>query len=305
MRPLSRSRPKLPRTGNEQSLSENTPPSALLAHRSKGSLRGTLVSMLAFRFTPPAPRMASRVRRSVRLSSCTPAPSASVLREVRSALAAHRDDENAAAMRRYMKMKFTFFGVKAPLRCAAVRDVFARIGERTEGWKGVFDAAREIWMGEERECQLCALDLVFAFKKRWGKGLELEETAEVLGVLETFVREKQWWDTVDFAATKGFGTVGLESPAVVGALMDRWIEDDDVWVRRTALLYQLKFKERTDEERLFGYIRKQHREDSFWIRKAIGWALREYRKTNRAAVDSFVESASLSLLSTREALKHK
>jgi 3-methyladenine DNA glycosylase AlkD len=88
--------------------------------------------------------------------------------------------------------------------------------------------------------------------------------------------------------------------------MDRWIEDDDLWVARTALLHQLTYKSATDPDRLFGYCLRQAAHPDFFIRKAIGWALREYAYTDPDAVYEFVESARdrLSPLSVREALKH-
>jgi 3-methyladenine DNA glycosylase AlkD len=86
--------------------------------------------------------------------------------------------------------------------------------------------------------------------------------------------------------------------------MDDWIADDDIWVIRTALLYQLFYKGDTDPERLFGYCTRQAGHTDFFIRKAIGWALREYAKTDPDQVRAFVAGADLSGLSRREALKN-
>lgn len=86
--------------------------------------------------------------------------------------------------------------------------------------------------------------------------------------------------------------------------MDRWVTDSNLWVARTALLHQLRYRERTDAVRLFQYCDLQSGRRDFFIRKAIGWALREYSKTDRRAVQAFIASheASLSPLSRREAL---
>ncbi|WLQ44459.1 DNA alkylation repair protein [Streptomyces laculatispora] len=88
--------------------------------------------------------------------------------------------------------------------------------------------------------------------------------------------------------------------------MDAWIEDDDLWIVRTALLHQLRFKEAADSGRLFGYCLRRAGHPDFFIRKAIGWCLREYAKTDPQAVRGFVDGARgrLSPLSVREATKH-
>lgn len=88
--------------------------------------------------------------------------------------------------------------------------------------------------------------------------------------------------------------------------MDAWIEDDDIWLVRTALLHQLAYKSATDTERLFAYCRRRAGHPDFFVRKAIGWALREYAKTDPEAVRAFVadQRALLAPLSVREALKN-
>jgi len=88
------------------------------------------------------------------------------------------------------------------------------------------------------------------------------------------------------------------------AAMDEWIADDDLWVVRTALLHQLFYKADTDARRLFDYCARQAGHTDFFVRKAIGWALREYAKTDPAAVREFVAATPLSGLSRREALKN-
>ena len=88
--------------------------------------------------------------------------------------------------------------------------------------------------------------------------------------------------------------------------MDTWIADDDLWIARTALLHQLRYKERTDTERLFAYCLRQSGHPDFFIRKAIGWCLREYAKTDPEAVRAFLvrERGRFAPLSVREALKN-
>lgn len=113
-----------------------------------------------------------------------------------------------------------------------------------------------------------------------------------------------WWDTVDLLAAHVVGPLVAADPALA-ATMDAWIDDDDLWVARAALLHQLRFKADTDTERLFGYCLRRSGHPDFFIRKAIGWALREYAKTDPDAVRDFLvrEQRRLAPLSVREALR--
>jgi 3-methyladenine DNA glycosylase AlkD len=113
---------------------------------------------------------------------------------------------------------------------------------------------------------------------------------------------KSWWDTVDAVAADIVGRLVQRHPALVKT-MDAWIADDNMWLQRTAILHQLRFKDQTDEKRLFGYCLKHGSQKEFFIRKAIGWALREYSKTNPAAVKKFVKTAPLTNFSKKEAMK--
>ncbi len=114
-----------------------------------------------------------------------------------------------------------------------------------------------------------------------------------------------WWDTVDLLAAHVVGALVAADPALA-AEMDRWSADDDLWLVRTALLHQLRHKERTDTDRLFHYCLRQSGHPDFFVRKAIGWALREYAKTDPGAVRDFLarEGDQFAPLSVREALKN-
>lgn len=96
----------------------------------------------------------------------------------------------------------------------------------------------------------------------------------------------------------------LTNHELVPLYTDKWIENENIWLQRAAILYQLKYQEKTNEERLFRYILRRASSDEFFVQKAIGWALREYAKTNPDNVKSFVSQHPLKPLSEREALKH-
>lgn len=152
------------------------------------------------------------------------------------------------------------------------------------------------WRKKQREFQYVGADYIRQHVEA------CEET--FLGHLEFLITHKSWWDTVDVLAGHGVGRLaGRHSSIAVE--MNEWIDSESIWIARTALLYQLGAKADTDAEQLFDFCERRMEDREFFIRKAIGWALREYSKTDSRAVRSFVRkhSAELSGLSKREALK--
>jgi 3-methyladenine DNA glycosylase AlkD len=142
----------------------------------------------------------------------------------------------------------------------------------------------------EREAQYVACDVV----RRW------EELATV-ELCEELIVTRSWWDTVD-AVVPVVGELVRRDPALV-AVMDRWVADPDRWRARTAILHQLRYKDDTDVDRLFRYCTERAADPEFFIRKAIGWALRQYAWTDPGAVRAYVDGhPELSGLSRREAL---
>ncbi|MBD2864866.1 DNA alkylation repair protein [Paenibacillus oceani] len=199
----------------------------------------------------------------------------------------------AAAMTAYMRGQFDFWGIKSPVRSAIVKEWLSRI--QSPSADQLEQTARALWELPQREYQYAALDLLAKHVKR------LEERH--LDLLESLVVHKSWWDTVDALASNLIGPLLLRHAHLTGPLTERWIECDHMWLQRTALLYQLKYKKNTDTDRLFRYIGLTKNSPEFFIRKAIGWALREYSKTDADAVRRFVANHALSPLSEREALK--
>ena len=204
-----------------------------------------------------------------------------------------RDPARAAAMSAYMRDLFPFLGIPTPQREALQREALAGVPKLSEG--ELIEAALGLWELPEREYQYAALALL-------GRGAK-SLTPAFIPVARQLVETKPWWDTVDSLASHVVGGIVLRHPELRGE-MDRWIEDDDFWVARVALLHQLRHKGATDADRLFAYCERRAGDTEFFIRKAIGWALREYSKTDAAAVREFVarNEATLSGLSKREAL---
>ena len=117
------------------------------------------------------------------------------------------------------------------------------------------------------------------------------------------IETKPWWDTVDLLAAHVVGPIVLRFD--LGKEMDSWIDDDNIWLARTAILHQLNYKLQTNPDRLFDYCIRRAPDTEFFIRKALGWALRQYARFDEAAVVRFVaeQDRILSGLTKREALK--
>ncbi|MBT9522297.1 MAG: DNA alkylation repair protein [Dechloromonas sp.] len=209
---------------------------------------------------------------------------------IQDALQPLADATRAGAMAAYMQGKFDFLGIQTPARRQAALPLMRAFTGNP------VDAARELWALPEREYQYVAVDLLRRQNKRLA--------ASDLPALEALVQDKSWWDTVDGLAPT-IGAIVAREPQLVSR-MNALIRAPDFWLRRVALLHQLDWKENTDEARLFAYCLHCADEREFFIRKAIGWALRQYARTNPAAVRHFLETnrEKLSGLSFREAAKH-
>jgi 3-methyladenine DNA glycosylase AlkD len=124
----------------------------------------------------------------------------------------------------------------------------------------------------------------------------LHRTAAALPMYEELIVTGAWWDLVDEVATRLVGELEL-------GFLRSWAVDPDLWKRRTAIIAQITRKDRTDAELLFDCIEPNRGDREFFIRKAIGWALREYSKVDPDAVVRYCATHELSPLSRREALR--
>lgn len=209
----------------------------------------------------------------------------------------NRNNQKAVQMKAYMKGQFDYFGLSSPLRIAIQKEIL----NHNKDLFNQLDLKHFVqlcWDHLYRELQYSAMDIMRKRKK------ELS-FIEDLPFLLNLVKTKSWWDTVDFLASFHIGFILSNNPAIKSHYILDWISDKDMWIRRTAILCQLKMKEQTDFEILSDCILLTAHEKDFFIRKASGWALREYSKTDAPAVLAFVEAnkAVLSGLTVREALK--
>ncbi|MEU9478566.1 DNA alkylation repair protein [Streptomyces sp. NPDC048191] len=218
-----------------------------------------------------------------------------VLERVTAVYAAAADPERAGPMRAYMKDVAPFLGIPTPARRALSRTVLAGTPRPDE--TDCTAIALRCWALPEREYHYFAVDYLRRHAGRCSSGL--------LPVTRHLITTVPWWDTVDLLAAHVVGRLVAADPALT-ADMDAWITDGDLWLVRTALLHQLSRKEHTDSERLFTYCLLQSGHPDFFVRKAIGWALREYAKTDPHAVRAFLarERGRFAPLSVREALKN-
>jgi 3-methyladenine DNA glycosylase AlkD len=216
-------------------------------------------------------------------------------RSVEAALAPLADAARAAGMRAYMRERFEYFGIPTPERRATVKVLirsFARLDAPT-----LRAAAHALWQMPPRECQYVAVDLLAHHSATLALG--------DLDWLLDLAQEKSWWDTVD-ALAKVVSRVVRASGAKGQRRMDRAIRADNFWVRRIAMIHQLGWRGDTDTVRLFKYADRLAAEKEFFVRKAIGWALRDYAWHDWRAVEAYLKTAgeSLSPLTVREAAKN-
>ncbi len=205
----------------------------------------------------------------------------------------HRNPFYAEKMKAYMKGQFEYYGIQSSMRRDLQKYHIKSYGLPVQS--DFENIIKECWARKERELQYCGLEL---FDKYLRKNDEV-----FTGLIEHMVVNKSWWDTVDGIASWLIGTTFKRHPELIVPQTRKWMDSGNIWLQRCCLLFQLKYKEATDTDLLYSYITELADNKTFWIRKAIGWVLREYSKTNPDTVIEFVNSHQLSNLSRKEALK--
>lgn len=205
----------------------------------------------------------------------------------------HADPLAAAPMKAYMRDQFPYLGIKTPGQRALLRDFISEQGlPALDELSGVLLG---LWSLPEREFQYAALGLLGRFEQKL--------PAVFIDTIETLLTTKSWWDTVDFLATHTVGIHFHRFPTVKELSLALWRQSDDFWLRRTCILFQNKYKTKTDFDLLKAIIKENLDSKEFFINKAIGWALREYTRVDPDGVRAFVAETPLAPLSAREALK--
>jgi 3-methyladenine DNA glycosylase AlkD len=216
---------------------------------------------------------------------------------IRSGLAAAGDPSKAPEMQAYMKSTMPFRGVPTPARTKLMRGVLAQWLPRDRPtWEAT---VRTLWDGASfREERYAAIDVcAHRTARRW-------QDATTVPLYEHLIVTGAWWDHVDAVAIHFVGPILRADPAGVAPTIRGWAVDDDRWLRRSAIIVQNGAKRSTDTHLLANAIEPNIGDVDFFIRKGIGWALREYAKTDPAWVRAFVADHDLAPLSRREAMKH-
>jgi 3-methyladenine DNA glycosylase AlkD len=220
--------------------------------------------------------------------------------DVRAALAGAADATKAPQMQAYMKSSMPYFGIPSPVLKALLKPLLA--ASLGPSWES---AVRTLWdEATHREEWYAALALA------GHRHYRSFQDPSALPLYEHLVTTGAWWDVVDDVASRKIGPILLEHFDEVEPVIRDWARCDDLWLRRTAIICQLAAKDDTDLE-LLDFALSSNLEGSaygsvFWIRKAVGWALRQHARTDAGWVQAYVaeHEAELSGLSRREALKH-
>ncbi len=212
---------------------------------------------------------------------------------LRKKLIENSDPELARQMESYMRNKCKFYGLKTPERRKSYHDLIKlEKANKKIDWKFLDQA----WVDEHREAQYFVCDYLIALEKY----LKFEDIDHIFN----YVKSKQWWDTID-SLIKPIGNIGLRDDRV-SDLMLVWSKDDDFWVRRVAIEHQLLRKDKMNVELLNAILENNLGNSEFFINKAIGWALRDYSKTNPDWVKNFISKhhTEMATLSIKEGSKY-
>ena len=208
-------------------------------------------------------------------------------------LEATKAPEKAGPMEAYMRHQFLFLGIAGPERNALYKKYFPEAKKtRIIDW----DFVDTCWEKDAREYQYVAANYL--------KAMQSYLTESDLPKLEHLVVTKSWWDTVDIL-DRVVGSLVYDKPEL-GEIILQWSLSDNIWLRRVAIDHQLLRKEKTDVHLMEKILLNNLDQTEFFINKAIGWALRDYSKTNPDWVASFIEKNKerMAELSIKEASKY-
>ena len=213
--------------------------------------------------------------------------------EIKKQFEQNEDKEKATAMAKYMRNLFEFYGIPTPRRKEIYKE-FLKEEKKTK--KVDWDFLDKCYEDKHREFQYLVSDYLIMMNKFL--------TYEDVPKIKKYIKQKQWWDTIDFL-DRVIGEIGLRDNRV-NEVMFTWSKDDDFWIRRVAIDHQLCRKEKTNTELLEKILVNNFGSDEFFINKAIGWALRDYSKTNPTWVKEFINKYKdkMNRLSIREGSKY-
>ena len=216
-----------------------------------------------------------------------------ILSEINQLYYSNRNETISIGMKAYLKNKFDCYGIKKPDRDKLLKAYLPQL--KNISMEDQFRAVKWLWKKPQRELHYLAMEILFRNKKQW--------TSDILSLFEEMVLSNSWWDSVDTIATTLIGHYFINWPEKKIKMVDKWSTHPDMWMNRTAIIFQMKYGNKTDVDLLFRAILPHLSSKEFFHQKAIGWALRQYSKTDAKTVAKFVSSHPLKPLSTREALR--
>lgn len=217
-----------------------------------------------------------------------------LLVETQKQFESHKNAEQASQMKAYMKDNFDYLGIKSPERKQLQSDIIKFCG--LPSTDTIEQVVIGLWSLPKREYQYFAMELA----NRVIKTPDLYH----FYLIEYMLEYKQWWDSIDFIASNLVGKMCKSQNTFAQHFIHKWIHSPDMWLNRTAILFQLKYKEKTDTNLLTEAITPHIVSKEFFHQKAIGWALRQYSKINPDWVRDFISRNKLANLSVREASKY-
>jgi 3-methyladenine DNA glycosylase AlkD len=203
--------------------------------------------------------------------------------------------EMAIPMENYMKNNFPYLGIKTDARRTLMLQVYNN--NKAEVKTHYREICWEFFNKKEREFHICAIDLI-------QKEIKKKYLLEDITLIEKLLVTHSWWDSVDTIAKYLLGGYLLQFPGELDAIIERFSNSENRWLNRSAIIFQLSYKEKTDFDLLKSECEKHKDSKEFFIQKAIGWALRDYSRFNPKGVLDFVNSTNLKPLSVREAIRN-
>lgn len=206
----------------------------------------------------------------------------------------YQNPADAKAMAKYMKYNFQFLGITAPKRKELFKIFFNSFP--IPAYDETKMLVKELFNLPEREYHYFAVHMLIKHKRKW--------SPTDIVFFESLILTKSWWDSVDLISSKIISPYFIKYPNLAAAMTDSWSRSKNIWLKRVSIIYQLAYKENTNTEILTNHILENAAHNDFFIQKAIGWALREYSKTDyRWALNFVIQNTTLKTLSKREAIK--
>ena len=213
--------------------------------------------------------------------------------ELEVAFAKNANPAIATGAKAYMRNKSEFYGLSSPIRRQLVKDFITRNGYPS--YKNLEELVQYAWDQPQREWQYTAMEIMQKFVNKADPGL--------IDLAEWMIRNKSWWDTVDYLAPNIAGNLFKKYPEIRSTYIENWMDSGNLWLQRSCLIHQLRYNKTADSALLFNLCERLASHPDFFIRKAIGWSLRQYSKYSPESVLDFLNNHEISNLSRKEALK--